>query len=64
MGDPSSLFFLYIISGIIVGSFTSTLAKAKGYSEVMWGLGGFFFSFAALITMVGMPIKQSTAAKT
>lgn len=55
------LWLIFFIGCVVVGAFTGKLAEAKGYEPISWFVGGFFFNLVALITMVGMPIKQSVA---
>ena len=55
-------FILYIISGVVIGLFTSHLAESKGYSSGAWFVLGFLFSLIALLVMVGMPKAQDNPA--
>jgi len=47
---------LYVLAGIITGAYCVTVAQSKGYNQVVWFVGGFFFNFAALIAIPGMPL--------
>lgn len=51
------------IQAFTFGGFTSYLARAKGYDEGRWFTLGFLFSFVALVTMCGLPVKQKTEPK-
>lgn len=51
------LFFLGII-GVVTGSFSSKLAKEKGYDPTAWFFGGLFFNIIALIAIAGLPKKE------
>jgi hypothetical protein len=51
----ADLGIFYIFLGVNLALFCSSIAREKGYSEVVWALIGFFFSFIALIAIAGMP---------
>ena len=51
----ATLFFCIAAIGAVAGSFTASVASAKGYSMNAWFVGGFFFSIFALIAIAGMP---------
>jgi hypothetical protein len=43
---------LYVLVGVVFGSYTMRVADAKGYSSGSWFAGGFFFN---LIAAAGLP---------
>ena len=49
----------YVIIGFIFGTFCASIANEKGYSQNIWLIIGFFFSFVALIAIAGMPDLKS-----
>ena len=60
--EPSP-FLLYALAGILFSMFTATVAMSKGYDRVNWALGGFLFTFVALVAIVGMPMKSENVAQ-
>jgi len=63
MSTASQLWYLWLlvalIPGIIMGIFTSKLAKKKGYRGYFFT--GFFFSMIGLIYVVGLPLSKDRA---
>jgi len=59
----SSLWYLWVIiallPAVIMGIFTSKLAKKKGYRGYFFT--GFFFSVIGLIYVVGLPLAKDSA---
>ncbi len=63
LNAASNLWYLWVIiallPAIIMGIFTSKLAKKKGYRGYFFT--GFFFSLVGLIYVVGLPLAQDRA---
>ena len=63
LSAASNLWYLWVIiallPAIIMGIFTSKLAKKKGYRGYFFT--GFFFSLVGLIYVVGLPLAQDRA---
>ncbi len=47
-----------LIYGLLVASLCAFLAKRKGYSVVLFGILGFFFSLITLIVLLFIPRKK------
>jgi hypothetical protein len=63
MEDSSGSFvffwiFLWVFISIVCGSFSSGVARQKGYSRRPWFLGGLLFGPFALIAAAGLPDKR------
>ncbi len=60
LSSASNLWYLWVIiallPAIIMGIFTSKLAKKKGYHGYFFT--GFFFSMVGLIYVVGLPLSR------
>jgi Na+/melibiose symporter-like transporter len=60
MASASNLWYLWLvvalIPAIIMGIFTSKLAKKKGYHGYFFT--GFFFNMIGLIYVVGLPLSK------
>ncbi len=48
----------YLIGGIIAAVICALVAKAKGYSAVLFAVLGFFFSIITLIVILVIPRKR------
>ena len=63
MASTAALWYLWLlvllIPAIIMGIFTSKLAKKKGYRGYFFT--GFFFSMIGLIYVVGLPLAKDRA---
>jgi len=59
----STLFWIFLINGIICGAFCANLAGKKGYSWEIWSWAGFFFGIIALIAIAGSPSKWEEFSK-
>ena len=63
MASTANLWYLWLIvlliPAIIMGIFTSKLAKKKGYRGYFFT--GFFFSMIGLIYVVGLPLAKDRA---
>ena len=63
MSTASNLWYLWLlvalIPAVIMGIFTSKLAKKKGYRGYFFT--GFFFSMIGLIYVVGLPLAKDRA---
>ena len=55
IGAPELLFIL-VMELVFVG-LVAWLAAKKGYSAVVWGILGFFFSWIALIIVLVLPSR-------
>jgi|GEM_PF-6983657 len=59
------IFFIgYIVYGLVCGFFCARVMQAKGYNEIAWFFGGFFFGIFALIAAAGMPMAGETIGHT
>jgi hypothetical protein len=47
-----------LVYGLLVASLCAFLAKRKGYSVVLFGILGFFFSLITLIVLLFIPRKK------
>jgi len=53
------ILIIVIIQGAIVGGFCSFMAKEKNRDVICWFFLGFFFSFIAILALIGVPeIKE------
>ena len=52
------VFVFSLIVFLIAGLFCLNVAEEKGYNGFLWFIGGFFFSFIALIAVAGLPDKK------
>ncbi|MEN6637050.1 MAG: hypothetical protein ABFC56_14445 [Clostridiaceae bacterium] len=63
LSAASNLWYLWVgaalIPSIIMGIFTSKLAKKKGYRGYFFT--GFFFNMVGLIYVVGLPLAKDSA---
>ena len=49
---------LYLIGGVIAAVLCGLIAKAKGYSAVLFAVLGFFFSIITLIVVLIIPRRR------
>lgn len=49
---------LYLVGGIIAAVICAVVAKGKGYSAVLFGILGFFFSIITLIVVLIIPRRR------
>ncbi len=52
------VFIFSLIVFFIAGLFCFNVAEEKGYNGFLWFIGGFLFSFIALIAVSGLPDKK------
>ena len=52
------LFIFSLIVFFIAGIFCFNVAEEKGYNGFLWFIGGFLFSFIALIAVAGLPDRK------
>ena len=52
------LFIFSLIVFFIAGLFCFNVAEEKGYNGFLWFIGGFLFSFIALIAVAGLPDRK------
>ena len=52
------VFIFSLIVFFIAGLFCFNVAEEKGYNGFLWFIGGFLFSFIALIAVAGLPDKK------
>ena len=55
LGGFIMLFVLYFALGVVFAIFCSNVADKKNLNSFLGGIGGFFFSFIALVAVAGMP---------
>ncbi|GAC1601811.1 MAG: hypothetical protein NVS3B21_29650 [Acidimicrobiales bacterium] len=49
---------IYLIGGLIAALICAVVAKGKGYSAVLFGILGFFFSIITLIVVLVIPKRR------
>ena len=52
------VFIISLVVFFITGLYCLNVAEEKGYNGFLWFVGGFLFSFAALIAVAGLPDKK------
>ena len=52
------LFIVSLIVFFLAGLFCFNVAEEKGYNGFLWFIGGFLFSFIALIAVAGLPDRK------
>ena len=52
------VFIFSLIVFLIAGLFCFNVAEEKGYNGFLWFIGGFLFSFIALVAVAGLPDKK------
>ena len=52
------LFIFSLIVFFIAGLFCFNVSEEKGYNGFLWFIGGFLFSFIALIAVAGLPDRK------
>ena len=59
--EPGIFVILIVVYAFAFGGYASTVAGAKGYSPILWGLGGVLFGPFALLAAVGLPDLKTRA---
>ncbi len=59
MGDVAGMLF-WLILGATTGCFCAWLARERGRNPGGWFVLGFFFSFVALLTLIGAPDRHAS----
>ena len=52
------VFIISLVVFFITGLYCLNVAEEKGYNGFLWFVGGFLFSFAALIAVAGLPDRK------
>ena len=53
-----SIWFVFLVQGLLFGFFTSFIAKEKGRDPAGWFFMGLFFSLLAILALVAIPRQQ------